>query len=247
MRFLKNGRVFPAMSSKWLSVISRNSTSFRLFGANFLDSEPDDDKSFFSSRLSICSPFLWAFRKLDTIPGSLLLIRLKNSQNSRRYDTKRPYPMPKNWDRKKTRKFPISKISIFIENCMKIENFEIGNFRKFLRFSKIFEIENFSFFIENCMKIENFEIENFRKIFRSHFLVTRCGRFVTYLCEFFMKSLRIKSKWKLWSSTFRKIVVYLCSGARKMIKSLFYFLVTPKPMDTTKNLDICSQFREITL
>ena len=32
-----------------------------------------------------------------------------------------------------------------------------------------------------------------------------------------------------------------------MIKSLFYFLVTPKPMDTTKNLDICSQFREITL
>ena len=53
--------------------------------------------------------------------------------------------------------------SFFIENCMKIENCEIGNFRKFLRFSKIFEIDFFSFFIENCMKIENFEIKIFRK------------------------------------------------------------------------------------
>ena len=37
-------------------------------------------------------------------------------------------------------------------------------------------------------------------------------------------------------------MVSLCSGARKAMKSLFHFCCTPKPMNTTQNLDIPSSF-----
>ena len=41
---------------------------------------------------------------------------------------------------------------------------------------------------------------------------------------------------------FQKTMVSLCSGARKTMKSHYYFSWTPKPMNTTPNLDICLSF-----
>ena len=53
------------------SVISRNSTSFV---SNSLILCHGRHVPSFILRLTICSPFLWAFRKIETIPDSLLLI-----------------------------------------------------------------------------------------------------------------------------------------------------------------------------
>ena len=133
----------------------------------------------------------------------------------------------KNFEIEKNQK--ISKM--FIGICMKMKNFEIKKFRNF-SISKISKI-----FIGNCMKMKNFEIENFRffrirKIFSDPKIFDFFGPKLTVLLEIFMDFFLVKTWWKLWSSTFHKYMVSLCSGARETTKSEKYFSRTAKPMNT---------------
>ena len=113
---------FPLTScSLFFSVISRNSSWFRLFGANFLDSVSVDVRvEFFSAAINIQNKISYV-SKLETMPGSMLLDldRLLS----------KPWQTIKNRTNaaKKCRSeisklgFFCSKISKIIENPMKIE------------------------------------------------------------------------------------------------------------------------------
>ena len=67
-------------------------------------------------------------------------------------------------------------------------------------------------------------------------MCTLWGPKLTQLLEILMELLRIKTRWKLCFSTLRKTMVSLCSGARKTMKSYYYFFWSAKPMNTTRNV-----------
>ena len=96
------------------------------------------------------------------------------------------------------------------------------------------------------MKMKNFEIEIFR-FFRTpkilHAMRTQTDRAPRDLNEIASDQNVVK----IMLVYFQKTMVSLCSGARKTMKSQNHFPLTAKPMNTTPNLDICTQFREMTL
>ena len=117
--------------------------------------------------------------------------------------------------------------------------FEKSGENKFRIFFEFKKIENFSLKIEWKWKILRSKIFDF---FGSKFFRTLWGPKQTVRLEILIFLPQIKTWWKLWSSSFHKYVVSLCSGAIEAVKVYIYFRVTAKPMNTPYNLDICPSF-----